>query len=68
MRETNQLYQLVTSSDALRQMIKNTCLTVREFVTLAYSHLSGQGSEAVNRLGPLEEHLPPAAVNEVLFY
>ena len=67
MRETNQLFQLVTSSDALRQMIKNTSLTVREFVALAYSHLSGQGSEASNRLGPLEEHLPPAAVNDVFF-
>ena len=66
-REANQLYQLVTSSDALRQMIKNTCLTAREFVALAYSHVSGQGSEAVNRLGPLEDHLPPAAVNKVLF-
>ena len=66
-REANQLYQLVTSSDALRQMIKNTCLTVREFVALAYSHVSGQGSEAVNRLGTLEAHLPPAAVDKVLF-
>ena len=66
MREKNQLFELVTSSDELRQMIKNTCLTVREFVALAYSHLSGQGSEASNRLGPLEEHLPPAAVREVL--
>ena len=48
-------------------MIKNTCLTVREFVALAYSHVSGQGSEAVNRLGTLEAHLPPAAVDKVLF-
>ena len=48
-------------------MIRNTSLTVREFVALVHSHLSGQGGEASDRLGPLEEHLPPAAVDEVLF-